>query len=171
MDTLYEYEVTELNVEQKKLFDSVYLTPEKSSYLPEVLLFLPMPLMLGIIYLVSQTAVPRSTITLLWITVFTNAFIFLMVFFKIFSDLPKQRRKIQHGYRILQSEGFLMESSVSSVKRSFYYFEELVGNKIPLINITNREFPFEETGTATIVEEFPGQYALLDFSPSIEILN
>ncbi len=163
MNQLVDAEAIELTDELKKRINNTFSTQSSISYMPEVLLFLPIPALLVFISFLDKLGIPKSTTSFLWIILFSNALIFLFVFIRTAAGKPQNKRVLPTEYRLLSCRGQLILSSVESVKKSFCYLEEPCGNRTAVQLSGSSDFPMGEFGEAILIEEFIGEYLLLDF--------
>lgn len=169
MDFLEDGIELEITEELQKRFNRFYRDSSFISYLPEVLLFLPMPILLALIPLLQKLHTPHQILSLLWLTLFTNAFIFLIVFTRDASKLPKKQVRISGRYKLFSFEGQLTPSSIESVQKSFCYFENYYGEKIAVTtsSYTDR-IEYNSFGRVTLVLDESGSYYLLNFDEGFE---
>ncbi len=156
LQTLLEIQLEE---EQQKRFDKLFRVEDRSAYLPQVLLFLPIPIMLMLISLLRKMGFSPSSISFLWLTLYCNAFIFLALFIRNMTKTADKRRVLASQFRIFSCEGMIIPSELSS---TFVYIDEGYG-KVPLQLYHSGRFPLHSFGKAVVIEFFPNEFMLFDF--------
>jgi hypothetical protein len=156
LHTLLEIELEE---QQQKRFDKLFRIEDRSAYLPQVLLFLPIPLMLLLISILRKMGFSPNSISFLWLTLYCNAFIFLALFIRNISKTGDKRRVLPAQFRIFSCEGMIIPSELSS---TFVYIDEGYG-KVPLQLYHSGRFPLHNFGKAVVIEFKPNEFMLFDF--------
>lgn len=169
MEFLNEGVELEITAELQKRFKRFYRDGSFISYLPEVLLFLPMPILLILIQLFQQLGLPHYLHSLLWLTLFTNAFIFLIVFTRDASKIPGKQLRIPGRCRLFSFEGQLIPSSIESVQKSFCYFENYYGEKVAVTTSSySDKIKYNSYGRVILVVDESGNFYLLNFLEGFE---
>ncbi len=159
MQQLHTLQEIALGEEQQKRFDKIYRVIDKSEYLPQVLLFLPIPLLLVIISFLTKRNIPTNTLSLLWLILYCNGFIFLALFFRNMGKVSDKRKVLPEEYSIFSCEGKLLPSQLSS---TFLYIDEGLG-KVPLALYHSGKVTWDQYGKAIVIEHKPNEFTLFEF--------
>lgn len=169
MKFLDEGKEIEITPELQKRFNRFYRDSSFISYLPEVLLFLPMPVLLIVIQLFQKIGFPHYVNSLLWLTLFSNAFIFLLVFTRDASKIKKKQLRVFGRYRLFSFEGQLIPSSIESVQKSFCYFENYYGEKVAVTTSSySDKIKYNSYGKVILILDESDNIYLLQFDEGFD---
>ena len=148
-----------LNDEQQKRFNKIYRVEDRSQFLPLFLIFVSIFLLLLVVFIMEKIGVSRSTTAIVKLIMYTDGFIFILLFLKNWLKNSNNSRVLPYNYNIVSAYGLLVSSSLNY---NFLYILQ-DNEKIPLEVYHSKNIVFDQYGCATLIEYREGEYILFEF--------